>query len=42
MADMFYGAKAFNQDLSAWDVSAVTNMKRGGWGEVVYCPIVVQ
>jgi len=23
---MFYGAAAFDQDLSAWDASAVTNM----------------
>ena len=23
---MFFGASAFNQDLSAWDVSAVTDM----------------
>ena len=25
---MFHGASAFNQDLSKWDVSAVTNMWR--------------
>ena len=23
---MFYGCKAFNQDISSWDVSNVTNM----------------
>ena len=27
MKDLFYGASAFNQDLSRWDVSAVTDMR---------------
>merc|ERR1719201_1280984 len=27
MKDIFYGASAFNQDLSKWDVSAVTDMR---------------
>ena len=27
MRDIFYGASAFNQDLSKWDVSAVTDMQ---------------
>lgn len=27
MSNMFYGAVAFNQDISVWDVSTVTNMR---------------
>ena len=27
MSYMFYGAAAFNQSFSVWDVAAVTNMK---------------
>ena len=26
MQDMFYGAAAFNQDISAWNTAAVTTM----------------
>ena len=25
---VFYGAQSFNQDISAWDTGAVTNMER--------------
>ena len=28
---MFAGADAFNQDLSGWDVSNVTNMRQYVW-----------
>lgn len=27
MVDMFHGTKAFNQSLTAWNVSAVTNRR---------------
>ena len=35
MNSMFYGCEAFNQDISRWDVSNVTNMKY----IFNYCPI---
>ena len=28
MHEMFYGCKSFNQDISDWDVSNVTDMSR--------------
>ena len=31
MREMFKGAYSFNQDLSKWDVSAVTNMESMFW-----------
>ena len=32
MREMFYGATAFNSDLSTWDVGKVVNMDMMFWG----------
>ena len=32
MQGMFHKCEAFNQDISSWDVSNVTNMNRMFWG----------
>ncbi len=36
MDRMFYGAKAFNQDISGWDVRGVKNMDSMFWGAEAY------
>ena len=36
MGAMFYGALAFNQDLSKWDVSAVTDMGAMFYGALAF------
>lgn len=36
MADMFYGAKKFNQDISGWDVSNVKDMLRFFYNTIAF------